>query len=206
MALVAKEIGLDGLHEPLLMPTSMIAEAGQITVVEGEIGPGSTTFALALAGRVKLSRGEVAWNRDTDPALRRRKVAVVNLPDVTEPDGGLHVRTVIGHELALAGQPSRRRDIARFLTERGAADLVKSRWEQAPHGSRTGWLAELAFMEDGVEAIVVTHPDRWGGDVEEWAVPLGELIAEDRVIVIVCTPSTARILGLEDTYHIGVSL
>lgn len=77
MALVAKEIGLDGLHEPLLMPTSMIAEAGQITVVEGEIGPGSTTFALALAGRVKLSRGEVSWDENTAPALRRRKVALV---------------------------------------------------------------------------------------------------------------------------------
>ncbi len=205
MALVAHEISVSGLMGPLLPPTSMIAEQGEITVVEGEIGPAATAFALALAGRVRLDGGYAMWEHDTHGRTRRDRVALIDLPNVTEPEPRLAVRTVIGQELALAEQPSSHQDVDRFLAERDAHDWNRRRWGEAPGGTRTGWLADIAARHPGVSALVVCHPDRRGGDVEEWAGPVRDLRAEDRVIVVIATPSTARLLGLEDTFRIGAA-
>lgn len=205
MALVASSVGVDGPDEALLRPTSMVAEPGRITLVEAQVGPAATTYALALAGRVKLTCGTATWGYDYRPHLRRRAVALVDLPGVTEPDGGLPVRAVIRQELALAKAPSSRRHVAAFLADHGAADLASVRWESAPPGRRTAWLAELAARHPDVRALVLTHPDRHGGHLEDWMRPLEALLRDDLVIVVLCTASTKRLLGRSETYAIGVA-
>ncbi len=203
MALVAHGATVSGGGGVLLEPTDVVAEAGRITVVAGPPGPACTTFALALAGRVHLSGGRATWDEQTDPALRRRKVALVDLPGVTEPDGGLSVRNVLALELALAGRRLRRRDVRDFLAERGSSHLTDRRWDSVPAASRTLWLTELALRSPHVEAVVVAHPDRWGGDARDWFDPLRRLGRGGAVMVVMCTEASARLIGSEPTYRIG---
>ncbi|MEP7160755.1 MAG: hypothetical protein ABI746_06605 [Dermatophilaceae bacterium] len=203
MALVAYGATVSGRGAVLLPPTDVVAEAGRVTVVAGPLGPSSTAFALALAGRVRLSGGRVTWDEQTGAALRRRKVALVDLPGVTEPEEGLSVRNVVAQELTLAGRRLRRRDVRDFLAERRSSYLSDWRWDRVPAASRTLWLTELALRNPNVEAVVVAHPDRWGGDARIWFDPLRRLDRQGVVLVVMCTEATARLLGSEPTYRIG---
>lgn len=119
MQVRADRVSLEGHHGTLLPPTSLTVGEGDLAIVHGEPGVGVTAFGLALAGRLKPSTGTVTVDGSDAglPAL----VAVVDAPEVSEPDDALPLRVVVGEELALAHRPAGKEDVARWLTEHDAA-------------------------------------------------------------------------------------
>ena len=205
MALIARAAAVDGPHGPLLLPTSLAARKGEVTVVAGDPGPAATTLALALGGRVRLDDGSITCNGDPEPHVRRRRVALVDVPGVTEPEPGLPIEVVVGEELALAGLPSRRADIRAFLRERGAEERSSQRWESLEPSEHVRWLAEITAQREDVTAVVLTSPDRWGGSPHAWHGVARVLADQGLVVVVLATHSSVRLLGLESTYELGVS-
>lgn len=205
MALVANRAAVAGPHGPLLLPTTVLAEPGEVCFVAGDPGPSSTALALVLGGRLALDGGEVHLGHDADDALRRRSIALVDVPNVTEPEPSLPVAVVVGEELALAGLPSRSADIDEFLRERDATALASTRWEQLAPDVAIDWLLDIASRREGITGVVLTSPDRWGGDPHDWYRSARRLADDGFVVVILATHSSARLLGLESTYEVGVA-
>ncbi|BBF99271.1 MULTISPECIES: ATP-binding cassette domain-containing protein [Pseudonocardia] len=196
--LVADGVTVDGPHGPLLATTSLRVTAGSILLVAGTPGSGHTALALCLAGRMRPTRGRVSFGGDgaDDPDRLRRAVAVVDTPGVSEPDPALPLRTVIGEELAMAGRRAWPRAVGEWLAGRGAEQWAGTRFEDVPAPTRIALMTELAAARPGIEAVVLTAPDRHGGTpVTWWQIAAGHAAA-GLAVVVTCSETSAALLGV----------
>ena len=159
---------VDGAHAPLLRPTSLALRSGEVQLAVGPAGAGHTALALAAAGRMRPSSGRVLLDGRSAPAALRRAVAIVDAPGVSEPDGGLALATVVGEELAMAGQRAGRAAVAARLEEHDALAHARTRYEEVPGPVRLRLMVELAAARPGVRALVLTAPDRHGFASDVW--------------------------------------
>ncbi|MFC4086611.1 P-loop NTPase family protein [Amycolatopsis samaneae] len=190
MQVRADRVSLQGPHGTLLPPTSLTVQAGDLALVHGEPGVGVTAFGLALAGRLKPSTGTVTVNHAADATGDLRKiVAVVDAPGVSEPDGALTLRVVVGEELALAHRPAAKADAERWLSEHDAAAFASTRFENLEPALRTRLLTALAAGREGVRVLVLDTPDRHTSDVGSWA-RIAREHAERGLAVVVLTATT----------------
>lgn len=161
-----------------LPPVSLHARPGCVTVVATEGGPRPTVLSLAAAGRMALDAGRVQ--------APRRRIALIDTPTVAEHPDDVRVATVVREELALAG----RRGVRPALEGLGLAD-----WSQRPFGAlpapdRIRMLAELALRRPGVDALVVTSPERHGGDPAAWFRVLRAIAARGATVLVVTDHAT----------------
>ncbi|MTD58566.1 ABC transporter ATP-binding protein [Amycolatopsis pithecellobii] len=202
MRVNADEVTVTGPHGPVLAPTSVTVEDGELRLVHGEPGPGMTALALTLTGRMKPSTGTVTIDDAADDAKLRRLTAVVDAPGISEPDEALPLRVVAGEELALGGQPAGKEDVARWLAGHDAADLANVRFENLEPAVRTRLLTELAAGRKGVRMLVLDTPDRHTSDVGSWA-GLAREQAGRGLAVVVLTATTALASLPETPVRIG---
>ena len=205
MELIADHVSVAGPHGPLLLPTSLTAGPGRVTLVAGDPGPGHVALALALGGRVALAEGEVTVDGDPDEGLRRRHVALVDVPDVTAPEDAVSVRSAVAEQLALAGRPASRAATRAFL---GAHDIGdgRGRFEGLEPSERTLLLMDVAAARAATRVLVVAAPDRFGGHPRSWYAAAERLAAEGLTIVVQVTHATARQLAATSaTFELGVA-
>ncbi|GAA0574008.1 hypothetical protein [Kribbella sandramycini] len=196
MQLEATGISVDGPHAPMLRSTSVRVDEKQVVLLTGYPGPGHVAAALALSGRLKPDTGEVTLQGSSDPAVLRRKVAVVDAPGITEPDDALPVQTVVGEELAIAGRKAGRKAVLAWLNEHGAAEHADKRFEHLPVAARTRLLAELTVARPDVRVLILTMPDRHGGDPHEWYALGRDLADRGYAVLITCADTSARLLDV----------
>ena len=106
MRIEAIATSVDGPHSAVLEPTSATIESGGVTVVDGPPGTGHTAFSLLLGGRLVPSSGRVLIDGEADGQRLRDEVALVDVPDVSEPDDVVSLATTMGEELAMARRPA----------------------------------------------------------------------------------------------------
>jgi ATPase subunit of ABC transporter with duplicated ATPase domains len=188
----AERVGVDGPHGPLLQPTSLSVRAGELALVTGEPGHGHTTLALALAGRIRPSHGAVTVDGRADAAALRKQVALVDAPDVNEPEDGLKLADAISEELAYPG----RKAVRQWLDERAASEYASERVENVPAEVRTRLLVEAAASRPGITALMIAKPDRHTSDPSSWW-PLAVRQAERGLaVVVLCEPPAAQALPI----------
>jgi len=201
--LVADEVAVAGARSPLVQPTSFIAPSSRVTTVAGDPGYGQVALALALAGRMPLAGGRVLLDGLDDPAVLRGHVAIVDVPGVSAPEDGLAVHHVLAEELAFAGRPSGRRAVTAFLAEHGIEATADAPFETlAPH-DRVHVLAHAAAERTATRVLVLTNPDRRGGDARTWWPVLEDLAAEGITVVVQLTHATMRQLDLAVGAELG---
>ncbi len=203
MELTAHSVSVGGLHGPLLLPTTLAAHPGHVTLVAGDPGYGHVALALALGGRVPLAQGEVSLDGDPSEDLRRRHVALVDVPDVTAPEDAVSVRAAVAEQLALAGRPASRAATRAFLAGHGV-DAARDRFETLPASTRTVLLMHAAATRAATRVLVVAAPDRFGGDPTGWYAAAEQLAATGLTVVVQVTHATARVLALPATFELGV--
>ncbi len=196
MQLEAVGVSVFGPHAPMLTGTSVRVDEKQVVLLTGYPGPGHVAAALALSGRLKPDTGEVTLQGSSDPAVLRRKVAVVDAPGITEPDDALPVQTVVGEELAMAGHKAGRKAVLAWLDEHGAAEHAATRFEHLPVAARTRLLAELTVARPDVKVVILTMPDRHGGDPHEWYALGRDLADRGYAVLITCADTSARLLDV----------
>lgn len=204
MELTAYRVSVAGLHGPLLLPTTLLARPGHVTLVAGDPGHGHVALALALGGRVSLAEGVVALDGRSDEDLRRRHVALVDVPNVTAPESAVSVRSAMAEQLALAGRPASRGATRAFLTGHGV-EGAGERFESLPPSTRTVLLMDAAASRAGTRVLVVAAPDRFGGDPPGWYAAAERLAADGLTVVVQVTHATARQLALPATFELGVT-
>jgi len=169
----------------------------QVVLLTGYPGAGHVAAALGLSGRLKPDTGRVRLDGNTDLAVLRRRVAVVDAPGITEPDDALPVQTVVGEELAIAGRKAGRKAVLEWLNEHDAAEHADKRFEHLPVAVRTRLLAELTVARPDVQVVILTMPDRHGGDPHEWFELGRGLAARGYGVIITCADASARLLDIK---------
>ena len=203
MQLLVDQVAVAGARSPLVQPTSFVAPPSRVTPVAGDPGYGQVALALALAGRMPLAGGRVTLDGSDDPAVLRRHVAVVDVPGVSAPEDGLAVHHVLAEELAFAGRPSGRRAVEAFLTAHGVGAAADEPFEALAPEDRVRVLAHAAAERTATRVLVVTNPDRRGGDARTWWPVLEALAAEGITVVVQVTHATMRQLDLPVDAELG---
>jgi len=192
--IVATGVEVIGAHGPLLASTSLRARSGQVLLVTGDPNSGRTALALALSGRLRPSRGTVRLDGAADANALRRSVAVVDAPQISEPDGALLVRDVVAEGLSLAGRGSGRRNVREWLSTCAAAG--EERFENLAGFERTRLLVELGCAARSTKALVLDCPDRHGGDPTGWYSLATRRAEGGMAVVVLCSPHSAGQLGV----------
>jgi hypothetical protein len=199
--LEAVGVRVDARPVPLLEPTTLAVRSGERLLVAGEPGHGHTALALALGGRLPVDAGHVELDGDRSGRRLRRAVALVDVPGVSEPDQVLPLQTVVAEELAMAGRSTRHGAVRTFLEERGLDRFAAHRLEAVPAELRTAVLTEIAASRPGVLVLVLTVPDRFGGNPQAWWQLAGEYASAGYAVVVTCTDAGAYQLTSAEEAH-----
>lgn len=196
MALIeAQEVTVASRDRVLLEPTSLAVAAGMRILVTGEPGHGHAALALVVGGRMKPSSGQVLLDAADDRPRLRHAVALVDTPGVTEPDGVIPVATMVAEELSMAGRRARRADVAPWLNRLGLSG--RDPVDDLSAIERTWLLAELAALRPGVRALVLTLPDRHGGNPLDWWALAGSLADRGFAVIVQSLDASAQVIGME---------
>lgn len=196
MDIVAEGVGVTGAQGPLLAPTSLRIRDGQLLLVTGDPNSGCTALALTLSGRLRPTRGTVRIDGAADPSALRRKVAVVDAPQITEPEPAVPVRAAVAEGLTLLGRPSRRSAVRTWLADQGLQQHSHDRFENLPAPDRTRLLLRLAAEDRTAEALILDSPDRHGGDPQDWYSCARPEAERGKAVVVLCSPYSAERLGV----------
>ena len=203
MEIAAEAVEVVGAHSTLLAPTSMRVSSGELLVVTGEPNSGHTALALALSGRLRPARGSVRIDGRADPKALRRAVAVVDAPEITEPEPSVPVRTVVAEGLSLAGRRAGRAAVRSWLAAHELAEHTSTRMENLPAAERTRLLIDLACAAKRTTALVLDSPDRHGGDPHAWYELARRESRRQRAVVVLCSAHSADRLALVPHARIG---
>lgn len=202
MHIVASNVAVTGTSGRMLAPTSLEVSSGELLVVTGDPNDGHTALALVLSGRMRPDEGSIRLDDNGKPARLRREIAVVDAPEITEPDDVVPVRDVVAEGLSLAGYRSGRRAVRNWLRRRELADRATDRFEHLNHAERTRLLLDLASSPRTTSALVLDQPDRHGTDLTAWHPAAAEHAANGMAVIVLCAPHSAERLDVP-TARIG---
>ena len=198
MRITAENISIGSGIAAALPPVSFSFADGDPVVVAVDTADRPTVLALAVTGRMRLDGGRVLVDGEEQPDALRRATALVDAPTVAEPSEVLPTRNVLREELVLAGQPAGSPDVERLLRSVGAEAFSRKPFGSLPGALRTRLLAETAAARPDVQALVITSPERYGGDPDELARLISQL--SDRGFAALTLTSAAMSAALDRTH------
>lgn len=157
-----------GREGAILSALDLRVRSGHVTLATAETEQRPTVLGLIASGRMKPDAGAVTLDGARDDRGLRRRVALVDAPDVCDPAPDVSVLGVVSEELMFAGRRSDPFAALKWLDEQGLRDLARRPIGQVDPDARIRMLLELAALRDGVEALVLVSPDRHGGDPRRW--------------------------------------
>ncbi|MBF4623241.1 hypothetical protein [Clavibacter sp. VKM Ac-2872] len=167
-----------------------------VAIAETELRP--TVLSLVASGRMRIDGGSIALDGDDSAGVALRvaeRVALVDTPRINEPADDVTLRAVVAEELALAGHRSGRHEVGVILDDQGLADLARAPFSALPAVARIRLLTTLAASRDGVEAVVVTSPERHGGVVADWMRVLRDLARSGTGVLVVTNEAAAEAIA-----------
>lgn len=175
-------------------PLTLAIADGTVSVLAVETAERPMLVSLLLGGRIKPDSGRVTIDgRENLDELRKRS-ALVDTPVVAEPTAGLSLASIVAEEFSFAGMPSSRRAVHQFLHRHGIAEYGAVPVRSLPPTFRTRLFSELALLRPGVNALIVTSPERHGADPAEWYDSLAAIAERGATIVIVTDAATRGLL------------
>jgi len=159
--LLADSLSIDGHHAPLLRPTSLVAPASELTIVAAPTQESRTALSLGLSARMKPDGGSVAWEADADIRAVRRASALVDSPEINEPEQHLRVKDLVAEDLALLPGPFWGTvSAARWLESHRLGHLANEWVDAIDAEDRLHLLASLSLQDSDVKLLVFDSPDR----------------------------------------------
>lgn len=197
MRLELRGVAMGPAGAPSLAPIDVVlTEDGPVGLAaEGDRAP--MLASLIAGGRLRPDRGEVRLDGRADAAAIRSAVALVDTPMAADPPDDLPVATVVREELLFARRGTRRRHVDAALDALGLTAWRRSPIADLPPAARISLLTGLAAQRPGVRALVLTSPERHGGDAAEWSRIVTELTAAGTPVLVVGGAAVARALPAE---------
>jgi ABC-type branched-subunit amino acid transport system ATPase component len=197
-----KKLAINKGRIPIIEPTSLRIKQGDLTLIVGETEVSQVAFALSLAGRMKLSSGSVKIDNNENPELLQEIIALVDVPNISEPDDVMKLETIVGEELAIAGQKAMPKHARAFLQQNMISKYAKETFETLPNKIRYDVLMKLASIRPNTKVLLLVEPDRLGGKPEIWWRIAKKYNKLGFTVVVQCRESSARILG-EEYFRLG---
>lgn len=160
-------------------------ESGRAVLVYAETEQRPTVLGLLASGRMRPARGVVEIDGRVDAGALRRRVALVDAPDVSDPDPNVLVAGVVAEELMFAGRRSDPVAARRWLDELGLGELALVAVSTIEPAARLRILCELAALRSGVEGLVLVSPDRHGGEPLTWWRLAEELAGRGLAVLVI---------------------
>ncbi|WP_181156728.1 MULTISPECIES: hypothetical protein [unclassified Microbacterium] len=157
-----------GRNAQALPSTSLEFHTGSVRFALAETEQRPTVLGLIASGRMRPDSGRVSIDGTTDPKSLRRRVALVDAPDVSDPHPDITLAGVVGEELMFAGLGATPLHARRWLTQLGFVELASVPIGNIDPAARVRILCELAVLRSGVDGIVLVSPDRHGGSPDGW--------------------------------------
>ncbi|WP_045729915.1 ABC transporter ATP-binding protein [Pseudarthrobacter chlorophenolicus] len=187
--LSARQLSVKGRRDPLLPPTTLAVERGQLLLVAGDRQDQRTALALALSGRMKSTGGSVTWDGQQRTRQLRLASALVDSPGVNEPEEHLSVRDLVTEDLALVPRRYRGALLSGPWLKVNRFEDIAGLWtEQLDPARRLELLTALALANPHTDLLVVDSPDRHSADNDAWLPRLQELASDaGRPLAVVAT-------------------
>ncbi len=200
LRLALRHVHVDGRRGALLDLRDLTLATGECLLLAGEPGQGNSALALVATGRLRPTRGTVTLTGADGPvhgaqAALRAASAVVDLPGVSEPDDVLTVRTVVAEGLALARRRADPWAVRRWLHEHQLWEHRERRIDDVYGPARTALLTSLAAESPHVRFLVLTLPDRHGGEAAGWWAVARTFAGRGYGVLVLASRSSARDLG-----------
>ncbi|TIH38720.1 hypothetical protein [Subtercola vilae] len=174
-----------------LPETSLSYESGRVTLAVVETAQRPTLLALMATGRMAPDAGTITFEREPDSEALRASTTIVDAPDVSEHVGDLKLTAVVQEELMFAGLPSGRAATLRAIDELDATEYATWQLTNIPAAVRLHVLGELAAARPGIRGLVLTTPDRHGGDPAEWWPTAAEFARRGLAVLLIVSRATA---------------
>ena len=175
-------------------PLTLAIAPGSPVVIPVETDERPRLVSLLIGGRLRPTAGSVLADGRADAAALRRRVALVDTPFTAEPHPRLALRTVVAEELAFAGRPAGRRRVQALLERQGISDAAVAPVGLLATAARIRLLVELALLREDVGALVLTSPERHGGDPRDWFPAVAGVADRGIAVAVVTDLPTASIL------------
>lgn len=185
-----------GRHMSALPPISTEFSSGHATLAVAETAQRPSVLGLIASGRMRPDSGKVSLDHGSDTPELRRRVALIDAPEVNDPSPEVTVFAVVAEELMFAGLPAGPRATVRALDELDVREWRSWTIGTVPPIVRIRLLTELAALRDDVEGIVITAPDRHGGDPADWWRRANELAARGYAVLAIAGVASATALGI----------
>lgn len=186
-----------GRRGEALPETTLAYRSGRATLAVAETEQRPTVLGLIAAGRMRPDTGSVALDDAADRravgALRRR-AALVDAPDVSDPAPNIAVAGVVAEELMFAGRPSDPLSARRWLETQGLRSSARLPIGDLAPAHRLRLLLELAALRPGVDALVLVSPDRHGGDPAQWWALAEEFAARGLAVLVIAGAAASSAL------------
>jgi ABC-2 type transport system ATP-binding protein len=175
-------------------PLTLHVADGAPSVIAVETAERPMLVSLLLAGRLRPDAGHVTVDGTPDLDELRTRSALVDTPVVAEPAPGLRLAGIVAEEFSFAGLPASRPAVRGFLERHGLADYAREPVRVLPPTARVRLFSELALMRPGVELLIITSPERHGGEPAEWFRALAAIGERGIAVAIVTDAATRDIL------------
>jgi hypothetical protein len=184
-----------GPKDSALPRTSLEFESGTATLARAETERRPTVLGLIASGRMRPDSGTVTLDGHTDYAGLRRHLALIDALGVSEPAADVTVAEVVAEELMFAGRLGHRRAVGVVLDKLGLTDSSRANMADLAPDKRIRLLTELAVLRDDVQGIVLTSPDRHGGDPLGWWRIAGDLAERGYAVLVIAGDASAHAIA-----------
>jgi hypothetical protein len=188
-----------GPADSALPRTSLEFESGTATLARAETERRPTVLGLIASGRMRPDSGTVTLDGRTDYAGLRRHLALIDALGVSEPAADVTVAEVVAEELMFAGRLGHRRAVTGLLGDLGLGDEARGNMADLAPDSRIRLLTELAVLREDVRGIVLTSPDRHGGDPLGWWRTAGDLATRGYAVLVIAGDASAHAIANLET-------
>lgn len=187
--LSVQQLHVKGRRDDLLPPTSLRVGRGELLLVTGERQDQRTALALTISGRMKPTGGQIAWDANERIKSLRLASALVDSPNVNEPEQHLSVRDLVTEDLALIPRRYRGALLSKPWLKVNSFEDIADLWtEQLAPDRRIELLTALALASPHTDLLVVDSPDRHGSHAADWLPRLEELAYDGgRPLAVVVT-------------------
>ncbi|MFT4259700.1 hypothetical protein [Microbacterium sp.] len=195
-------VALHEVDKGRALPTvSLEFHTGAVRFAIAETEQRPTVLGLIASGRMRPDSGRVTIDGNKNDRMLRRRVALVDAPDVSDPHAGIALAGVVGEELMFAGVRATPLHARRWLSGLGYEELAGVAIGDIAPEVRVRILCELAVLREGVEGIVLVSPDRHGGSPDSWWRIAGEFAERGYAMLVVVGGAAA--VALERMHELG---
>jgi hypothetical protein len=184
-----------GSNGTVLPSTTVTFGTGVPTLVQAETELRPTVLGLIASGRMRPDSGTVTIDGDVDYSAIRKGVALIDAPEVCEPANDVTVAGVTAEELMFAGRRSHPIAVMRELRALELQQYARQSIGTMPPTARIRLLCELALMREGVNGLVITSPDRHGGDPNQWWELAREFASRDLAVLVIAGVASATAIA-----------